>query len=380
MKEMDKDHAWLLLSRIIRSMLVGIIVAASVFTTILLWTYLYPFIIALTIAYLINPLVNILENKTHAPRSLAVFIAIMLLLGAIIGVITLLVVELIDGFTYLGMQLPEHFRTLISYLENLLTYKIVPLYERITSIMNTLDASQQQEIILQIQNVGANIAQSGAELLGDVLNAIPSYLKKLPNFATVLIFSLLGTFFISKDWYKLSIRIKKLTPSKVAESSASVFSGLQKALLGFIKAQFTLISITAFIVLIGLLILRVEYAVTIAILTGAVDLLPYLGTGFVFVPWIVYMFFTGNYFLTIGLSILYTIVIVQRQMMEPKVLSTNIGLDPLATLMALFVGFQLFGFLGLIIGPVSLVMLNTLHQSGVFKEIWAYIIGKTTSS
>ncbi|QSS99213.1 sporulation integral membrane protein YtvI [Pontibacillus sp. ALD_SL1] len=377
---MDKDQAWLLLSRIIRSLVVGFIVAASIFTTILLWTYLYPFIIALTIAYLINPLVTILEDKTHAPRSLAVFIAILLMLGAIIGIITLLVVELIDGFTYLGMQLPEHFRTLISYLENLLTYQIVPLYERITSIMNTLDATQQQEIIIQIQNVGANIAQSGAELLGDVLNAIPSYLKKLPNFATVLIFSLLGTFFISKDWYKLTLRIKQLTPSKVAESSVSVFNGLQKALLGFIKAQFTLISITAFIVLIGLLILRVEYAVTIAILTGAVDLLPYLGTGFVFVPWIVYMFFTGNYFLTIGLSVLYTIVIVQRQMMEPKVLSTNIGLDPLATLMALFVGFQLFGFLGLIIGPVSLVMVNTLHQSGVFKEVWAYIIGKTTSS
>ncbi|KGP90834.1 membrane protein [Pontibacillus chungwhensis BH030062] len=377
---MDKDQAWLLLLRIIRSLVVGFIVAVSIFTTILLWTYLYPFIIALTIAYLINPLVNFLEDKTNAPRSLAVFIAIMLLLGAIIGIITLLVVELIDGFTYLGMQLPEHFRTLISYLENLLTYQIVPLYERITSIMNTLDATQQQEIIIQIQNVGANIAQSGAELLGDVLNAIPSYLKKLPNFATVLIFSLLGTFFISKDWYKLSLRIKQLTPSKVAESSTSVFSGLQKALLGFIKAQFTLISITAFIVLIGLLILRVEYAVTIAILTGAVDLLPYLGTGFVFVPWIVYMFFTGNYFLTIGLSVLYTIVIVQRQMMEPKVLSTNIGLDPLATLMALFVGFQLFGFLGLIIGPVSLVMVNTLHQSGVFKEIWDYIVGKTTSS
>ncbi|MCD5323834.1 MULTISPECIES: sporulation integral membrane protein YtvI [Pontibacillus] len=376
---MDQDQVWLILARVIRSLLVGIILISAIYATFLLWTYLYPFIIALCIAYLINPLVTVLEKRLHTPRSLAVFIAILLLLGAIIGIITLLVVELIDGFTYLGMQLPDHFKTLISYLENLLTYQIVPLYERLTSFMNTLDASQQQEIITQIQNVGANIAQSGAELLGEILNAIPSYLKKLPNFATVLIFSLLGTFFISKDWYKLGRRIKQFTPSKVAESGVNVFDGLQKALLGFVKAQFTLISITAFIVLLGLLILRVEYAVTIAILTGAVDLLPYLGTGFVFVPWIVYMFFTGNYFLTIGLSILYTIVIIQRQMMEPKVLSSNIGLDPLATLMALFVGFQLFGFLGLIIGPVSLVIINTLHQSGVFKEIWGYIIGKTSS-
>ena len=101
---------------------------------------------------------------------------------------------------------------------------------------------------------------------------------------------------------------------------------------------------TTVIVLIGLLILRVPYAITIAIITGVVDLLPYLGTGAVFVPWVIYVFFTGDTAFAIGLLILYIVVIVQRQIMEPKVLSSNIGLDPLATLVALFVGFKLFGF------------------------------------
>ena len=72
---------------------------------------------------------------------------------------------------------------------------------------------------------------------------------------------------------------------------------MKKALLGFIKAQLTLISITLIIVLIGLLILRVEYAITIALITGIVDLLPYLGTGAVFVPWIIYEAVTGNIWL-----------------------------------------------------------------------------------
>ena len=142
---------------------------------------------------------------------------------------------------------------------------------------------------------------------------------------------------------------------------------LKKALFGFLKAQLTLISITTVIILIGLLILRVDYAITIALVTGLVDILPYLGTGLIFVPWIIYELITGNINFAIGLGVLYIIVLVQRQIMEPKVLSSNIGMDPLATLISLFVGFKLIGFLGLIIGPVTLVILTTLHKANVFQ-------------
>ena len=136
----------------------------------------------------------------------------------------------------------------------------------------------------------------------------------------------------------------------------------------------TLVSMTTVIVLIGLLILRVPYAITIAIITGVVDLLPYLGTGAVFVPWVIYVFFTGDTAFAIGLLILYIVVIVQRQIMEPKVLSSNIGLDPLATLVALFVGFKLLAF-RINHRSVTLVLLNTLHKANVFHDLWKYIKG-----
>ena len=132
------------------------------------------------------------------------------------------------------------------------------------------------------------------------------------------------------------------------------------------------------IILIGLFILRVDYAVTIALITGFVDLLPYVGTGLIFVPWIIYQAITGNIGLAIGLAVLYVVVLVQRQLMEPKVLSSNIGLDPLATLIALFIGFKLIGFLGLIVGPVALVILTTLHRANVFRDLWTFIKGKET--
>src|SRR5690606_4485163 len=118
------------------------------------------------------------------------------------------------------------------------------------------------------------------------------------------------------------------------------------------------------------------YAITIGLLTGLVELLPYLGTGTVFVPWIIYLFFKGNFDLVIGLSILYGLIVIFRHIIEPKGFADSVGLDPLLTLVALFVGLRLFGFLGLIIGPVSLVVINALIRAGVFMDIWKYIKGR----
>ena len=158
-------------------------------------------------------------------------------------------------------------------------------------------------------------------------------------------------------------------------SSQTVFVDLKKALFGFIKAQLTLISLTTVIILIGLLILRVNYAVTIALVAGLVDILPYLGTGLIFVPWIIYEVIQAIWVLLLDWCPLYYRSCPTSNY-GTKVLSSNIGLDPLATLIALFVGFKLIGFLGLIVGPVTLVIITTLHKANVFRDVWTFIKGK----
>lgn len=337
-----------------------------------------PFIIAVIFAFLMNPLVNVLNRRLNIHRGFSVIIALIIIFGIIAGLVTLLVTEIIAGIAYLTKVVPEKVNWLIEYFERFIATNIMPMYEQIMSMFSHLEDGQQQTILENIQKIGTNITNSLTDIGQGIVAGMSGFILALPNFVTVLVFALLGTFFISKDWYKLGETLNKIIPDRVAESITGIYRDLKKALLGFVRAQLTLISITAVIVLVGLLILRVDYAFTIAIITGIVDLLPYLGTGFIFVPWIIYMFFSGNYFLTIGLSILYGIVIVQRQMMEPKVISSSIGLDPLATLIALFVGFQLFGLLGLIIGPVSLVIIKTLHEAHVFRDLWRFILGGET--
>ncbi|NRD76090.1 sporulation integral membrane protein YtvI [Bacillus sp. BRMEA1] len=336
----------------------------------------YPFLIGIIIAFMMNPLVNLFENKLRMPRVLAVFISLILIIAIFAGLVTLLVAEIVTGANYLANVVPDHLDTIINYIENFIADQILPLYNHLTSVFNKLDAGQQNTIMTNIQNVGKNVATTVGSFIQNLFLKIPNIISWIPGAATLLIFSLLATFFISKDWYKLSTIASKILPKKAKSSGKTVFIDLKKALFGFLKAQVTLISITAVIILIGLLILRVDYAITIALITGFVELLPYIGTGIVFIPWIGYEVIGGDTPLAIGLGVLFIIVIVQRQIIEPKILSSNIGLDPLATLFALFMGYKLIGFLGLIVGPVTLVIIGTLYRAKVFHDLWAFIIGK----
>jgi sporulation integral membrane protein YtvI len=364
---------------ILRFLFVIAVIVISAMSLYYISTITYPFIIAFLIAFIINPFVNYLEQKGKMPRSLAVILVLLFLFAIVAGLLTLLIAEIVSGTQYLANVVPHHFQKLMVYIEDFFASQIIPLYNQLAVIFKNLDASQQDTIMNNIQSVGTKIATTVGDFIENLLQNIPVLLSWLPNAATVIVFSLLATFFISKDWYRLTGAMQKVLPNKAKASSKTVFIDLKKALVGFVKAQATLISITTVIVLIGLLILGVDYAITIALIIGIVDILPYLGTGAVFVPWIIYSAVSGDIPFAIGLGVLYIVVLVQRQIMEPKVLSSTIGLDPLATLIALFVGFKLIGFLGLIVGPVLLVIIRALHGANVFRDLWQFIIGKPTS-
>ncbi len=364
-----------LVFQIIRFLFVIACIILGLYVALFISKLTYPFIIAFIIAYLLNPLVNLLNEKARIPRGIAAFLSIILLLAVLAGLFTLLITEIISGSTYLIQVVPESFERLIYFVENIVTDKVIPLYDLIMSKYSQLGAGQQQTIRTNIQSIGDSAINLGKEALNGIIVGIKLVIALLPNTATLIFVSLLATFFISKDWYKIKNLFAKYTPDRIQHYSKTIFIDLRKALFGFIKAHITLISMTTVLVLIGLLILRIPFAITIAIIIGFIDLLPYLGTGLIFVPWILYTFLSSDYKLTIGLAILYGVVIVQRQLAEPKVLSSNIGLQPLPTLISLFVGFKFFGLLGLIAGPVTLVILSTLYRARVFHELWYYIRG-----
>ncbi|MEK4028501.1 MULTISPECIES: sporulation integral membrane protein YtvI [Bacillaceae] len=362
--------------RLIRFLIVIISTALLLLSLYYVAKITYPFIIGFAVAFLIQPFVRFLEKKVRLPRAAAAGTAILLILAIFAGGMTLLIAEIVSGANYFASVVPRHVHVVVEQIENLFASQVIPIYERAAGLFHSLDTGQQETISTNIRQAGEQFASTAGEFIQNFFLKLPKLISWVPNFATALIFSFLAAFFITKDWENLQKRTIHYLPVKARTSLINVFAALKRALFGFLRAQLTLISITTFIVLVGLLILRVNYAITLALVAGLVDLLPYLGTGTLFVPWIIYEFIAGDTGLAIGLTVLYVIIIVQRQIMEPKVLSSSIGLDPLATLIALFVGFKLAGFFGLILGPVTLVIINALSSAGVFTDLRNYITGE----
>jgi sporulation integral membrane protein YtvI len=363
-----------LVHQIFRGAWVAIILALLGWFAYVAFPLIYPFIFGWLVAYLLNPLVNLFQRKARLPRWLSVTLSMLIFLGTAIATITLLVTNIVIEMGGLAETLQSKIN---DWMVDFNSFIQSSFFQEIVSRWNNFyeqNPNYQDTINKNLTSTAGSLADFSKLAISYLFDRLISLLTSLPNIAALTIIVLLATFFISKDWYRIVTRYSGMFSETIHKAARLVRTDLQKALFGYLRAQLILVSLTALFVIIGLIVLRVDYAITIGLLTGLADLMPYLGTGAVMVPWILYEFFAqGNIYLGVGLSILYGVILVARQIMEPKVLASSVGLDPLATLIAMFVGLQLFGFAGLIIGPVTLVILSAFYRARIFHDIVRYI-------
>jgi sporulation integral membrane protein YtvI len=359
-----------------RSVLVIAMIISAYFLLQFSIPLLYPFLIGWMIAMLMEPVIRWLEGKCKIPRLLGSFLVLFLLLSILFTIVVFLVAGVVVELTNLAQKLPAFFND----LGQLLFTKFVQQNTLLNHILDTIQSylqknpSQQASIQVTIQENISALTKQGTMLITDIITGIGTFLGNLPYLITVMVFITLATFFISLKWPRINKNLENIIPDHIQKTSGAVFHDLKKALVGFVGAQLTLITISSIIMYIGLLILKVPYAISIAVIIGVVDLLPYLGVGAVLVPWIIYLFFVGNIHLAIGLSIVYLIILITRQSIEPKLVATSIGLDPLATLIALFIGLNLLGVLGFIVGPTVAVIIIALYKAHIFQDVWGFVL------
>lgn len=363
------------LERILRLLFVIIVIVVGYFVVKYSFIYLYPFIIAIVCAIILHPFVSILENKLKFPRSIATLAVLTIFLCIGTFFIAAIVSELIQGTTFLATKIPTHFQDFVVLCKELFYKNVLPLYDKLAALVHSLDTSQQQAINQNLEKLINQFTASGTMMIKMFLLKIPETLSFLPSSLTVITVTLFATFLVTKDWHQLQKVKDTNLPFLNTVIVKDVYKHIKSSLLGLLRAQIILIFLTATSIYIGLIILDINYALTIAILAALLDLLPYIGTGVIFVPWIGYSFLMGNYSLTIQLSILYMAIVIVRQILEPKLLSASIGLNPLATLLTMFVGLNLWGVVGLLISPFLLIIWNSCYQAGVFKQLFVFIKG-----
>lgn len=133
------------------------------------------------------------------------------------------------------------------------------------------------------------------------------------------------------------------------------------------KAQLILSLLTFVLAYIGLSVLRVDFSLIMAIIIVIVDILPILGTGSVLVPWAIYAFSQGQTNLGIGFVVLFLVITVVRRAVEPKIMSSNMGISPLAALISMFIGLKMVGIWGLFLGPAVVILFETLRRANIIK-------------
>ncbi|MGG4034158.1 sporulation integral membrane protein YtvI [Paenibacillus cisolokensis] len=362
-------------SRLMRAGWVAACAAAIVLAVRYVTPLIYPFIIAWLLAYALQPFVGALQRRARLPRWLAVTIALLVCISSLLVVLAALITRIVAEVVNLSGSVEnvirwwrEQFDRFVSSPEiQMLIRQLSSFYNEHPDYRRTINDS-----IFKSADILTDISTS---IVGLFFQTVRLMLTSLPNVATLLVIIVLAAFFISKDWSRHAERIGGWLPSGIRITSGAVWADLQQAITGYIRAQLLLISITATAITAGLIILRVEYALTIGILIGLVDLLPYLGVGAVMIPWIAYKWLYGDVTLAIGLSVLYGIVLIARQMIEPKVMASTLGVDPLFLLIAMFAGLQLLGVPGLIVAPIALVFVTALHRANVFRDLIRYIMG-----
>lgn len=341
-------------------MKVGKKVLIVVFTILGLWLayklacFYMPFLIAFIISLLVEPMIKFIMKKTKLNRNWSTAITLLIVLSLIVYVLFL-------GITNLVQEGINLIRNMSVYIEKLQNFGL-----NIVDKFNSLNIPTEV-----IEGLGASYSTLIGKVsvwITEILTKTVSIVTSIPLMFIYIIITILATVFICRDKVYILDQIEHHVPTKWMTNFRIHFKEIVGSLKDLLKAQAILISITFLELLIGFYLLNIfgfniEFPLIAAIVTGIVDALPILGAGTVLIPWAIFSAITGDIKLAIALFVLYLVILIVRQIIEPKIVSKQIGVHPIFTLIAMYTGLKLMGFIGIIMGPVALIIL-----SNVFSE------------
>jgi sporulation integral membrane protein YtvI len=337
---------------------IGLFVAAIVggyFLLVLAFEYAGPFVVAFVAALLMDPLVNVMVEKLKIPRAVSSLIALILIL-AVVGLILSL------GITAIVSEISNLINGLPSYYSDIQVW-----------FTDGMDGIRQwygelsPEIINIINQALNQLYQWLKQILQLAMNWIIQMFNVVPGATLFIVFAVLATYIISKDKRIIGRTLSYAIPEKWREQTYRLQSDVLGSAWRLLWTQALLVLISTAITITGFFILNVNYAVILGIISGLLDILPIVGPATLFIPWIIYCFFAGDMWLGIGLTILYAVMSISRQVLQARLVSDNVGLHPLVSLIALYVGMQIFGFIGVIIGPLIALIIVQAIKNGLFS-------------
>ena len=360
----DKHTYW---SEVFKRITCLALIIIGLYLTYKLSIFYMPFLIAFIISLIIEPGIKVLMKKTKLSRKISAIIIFILTFGIIIGLLIWGVMTVISESTHLLTGFNEYYDK---------------AYNLIQSLIDRFDLTKihvSQEVFNIVQDASFSMLSKISEIAQRFLNNLLKVLTGIPTFAIYFVVTILALYFICIDKIYILDELEHHMPEKWMKKITVHLKSIIKTLGGYLKAQAILILISFIISVIGLYIINftiadIGYPLMIALGIGFVDALPILGSGTVMAPWAIITALNGNLSLGIAIIILWIIMSVVRQFIEPKIVSGNIGIHPIFTIAAMYTGFKLIGVLGMFIGPIILIILKNIFSSfldgGLIKTIF----------
>ncbi len=354
--KMNEKFDWVRLASMIFCIAAGI--AASYILFKYVFALVLPFLLGAGIGALACGIAGRLMKLTQASRRSVSVAVLLLLLCSLVGGVFLGVRRLVAELGRLAESIGNgdgRIAELFGEVSNLLSN----ISDRISDLFGNADGGEK---------AGEFIDGLIGNILSSLASAIPGFLtgiaSALPDILLGLIVTVIAAFYFTLDGGKIRHGARALLPSSLSGMLGHIKKEAAIAAVGYLRSYSLILLITFAEIFFGLSVLGVEYSFLIAAITALIDILPVLGVGIVLIPWAIFCLLTRDLFLGIGLIILYVIIVIVRQFIEPKIVGESLGLHPLITLAAFYLGYRLFGFAGIIIAPLILIGWRALKSFG----------------
>lgn len=322
-----------------------------------IWFFM-PFIIGWIISSIASPVVRFFEEKLKVRRKAVSAVVIVAVLAVVVLLVYLLVAKLIKEGVGFVNELPNIWNSILAEFYEV-GANLEGIYNRMpVDMQNTLD------------NIGQEMGNYFSGIMTSIelpsFAAVGSVAKQIPDVFLSIVICLLSAYFFVADKAYMANVAERFVPRAVRYRFDLIRRSFSKAIGGYFKAQFKIECWVYILLVIGLMILDVNYAFLVALGIAFLDFLPVFGTGTVMLPWAVIEFLSKDYRMMFGLLVIWLVGQLVRQVIQPKIVGDSIGVDAIPTLFLLYIGYRLAGMLGMILAvPIGIILMN-LYEEGVF--------------
>lgn len=315
-----------------------------------------PLVLALAMAVIFKGPIDKLSKSRKIKKPLAAIIILLIFYGIFSVIIVLIFSQLLSLIQNGIAHLPGFYKHTVEPFLNNSSERILVMFPQIEDNI--------EWITQYITSTLSSFITSGSEL---IISGIGGIFGRIPSIFVNGLFTIIASFFFTVYYHDITAFVFRQLSEEKAIKSRHFKENVIETILSYLRSYAQIISITFVELTIGMTILGIAYPLGVAALVSLIDILPVLGVGTILIPWALIGFVMGNYKIGIGMLVLYLVITIIRQTIEPKIVGKQIGIHPVAALSLVYVGGRLFGLIGIFILPVTAVMIKRLHEDGTLN-------------